>query len=38
MPVAQLRALAVAALCGAFVGGAVAAGVLGYIMGPKDAA
>jgi hypothetical protein len=32
----DLRGLAVAALCGALVGGAFAAGALAYILGPKE--
>ena len=37
MDTKQLRSLAVAALCGALVGGMFAAGVLGYILTtPKE--
>ena len=37
MPTAQLRALVVACECGALVGGAFAAGVVGFILTvPKE--
>ena len=37
MPTAQLRSLALAAACGALIGGVVAAGVLAFILtSPKE--